>query len=132
VQCLLALEGGLEVSYVGTWTAGWNEPHFLWRTDCSDGVILQRELFSDIAAAHRDEPQATPVPIAGARAYYDDTSLLLQTFIAAFHGEDPVPCDGRDHLRTLALCFAGIESSERGVVIAMEEFYERHGLAPFL
>lgn len=130
VQCLLALEGDLEVSYVGTWTSGWNEPHFLWRTDCSDGVILQRELFSDIATAHRNDSQATSVPIAEARAYYDDTALLLEDFIAACRNGDPVPCDGRDHLRTLALCFAGIESSERSIVVAMDEFCERHGIAP--
>ncbi len=132
VQCLLALEGGLEVNYLGTWTSGWNEPHFLWRTDCTDGVILQRELFSDIAVARRTDTQPVPIALAEARPYYDDTALLLAEFIAACRENRPVPCDGRDHLRTLALCFAGIESSERGVVVAMDDFYDRCGLTALL
>ena len=51
VSCLMTLEGGLEVNYLGTWTGGWDELQFEWRTDCSDGVIVQRKLFEDLAAA---------------------------------------------------------------------------------
>jgi predicted dehydrogenase len=132
VQCLLTMEGGLEVNYVGTWTSGWNEPHFLWRTDCEDGAILQRELFSDIAIARRADAAPLPVGIARARAYYDDTAALLSAFIASIRAGEPPPCDGRDHLRTLALCFAGLESSRKDVVVRMQDFYDRTGLTPYL
>ena len=129
VQCLLAMEGGLEVNYIGTWTSGWSEPQFLWRTDCADGAVVQRDLFTDITAAHRKDLTLTPVPIAEARAYYDDTAALLSAFIAARRAGAATPCDGRDHLKTLALCFAGIESSEQGRVVDMAEFYACNGLA---
>ena len=52
VSCLLTLAGGLEVNYLGTWTGGWNELKFEWRTDCADGVIIQQALFGDLAPAH--------------------------------------------------------------------------------
>ncbi|WP_210483827.1 Gfo/Idh/MocA family protein [Microvirga antarctica] len=129
VQCLLTMEGGLQVNYIGTWTSGWNEPHFLWRTDCADGVIIQRDLFTDIATAARTDTTLTPVPITDARAYYDDTAALLKTFIEARRAGSATPCDGRDHLRTLALCFAGIESSASGTIVDMRQFYERNGLS---
>ncbi len=132
VQCLLTMAGGLEVNYIGTWTSGWNEPHFLWRTDCEDGAILQRDLFTDIALARRGDPVPQPIEIAEARAYYDDTAALLSAFIASRRAGSPPPCDGRDHLRTLALCFAGLESSRNGVVVRMQDFYDRNGLTPFL
>ena len=132
VQCLLTMEDGLEVNYVGTWTSGWNEPHFLWRTDCTDGVILQRDLFSDIAIARRTDPFPQAIEIAEARPYYDDTAALFAAFIAAVREGGPPPCDGRDHLKSLALCFAGIESSEGSKVIDLSDFYARNGLAPLI
>ncbi|MBM6581889.1 Gfo/Idh/MocA family oxidoreductase [Microvirga sp. BT689] len=131
VQCLLTLEGGIEVSYIGTWTSGWNEPMFLWRTDCAGGVVLQREVFSDLAVARRTDPAPIPVALPDVRAYYDDTAELLRAFIASRQTGAPPPCSGRDHLKTLALCFAAIESSQNGTVVDMGDFYARNGLTTF-
>ncbi len=130
VDALLVLEGGLEVNYHGTWTSGWDVPHFEWRTDCDKGVVIQRELFSDLTAAHTKDTTLTPVPITGARAFYDDSAALLAAFVAALRAGAPAPCDGRDHLTTLALCFAGLEAAQTGKTVAMAEFMARHGLAP--
>ncbi|WP_157792025.1 Gfo/Idh/MocA family protein [Pseudorhodobacter sp. MZDSW-24AT] len=128
VHCLLTLADGAEVNYFGTWSGGWNTPGFEWRTDCTDGVVIQRELHSDLAYARRTDPDLTAIPLPEARPYYDDSIALLAAFLAALRGEAPVPCDGRDHLRSLALCFAGIESGETGRIIRMSDFYTRHGL----
>ncbi|NEX46640.1 Gfo/Idh/MocA family protein [Pseudotabrizicola algicola] len=128
VHCLLTLEDGAEVNYFGTWSGGWNNPGFEWRIDCTEGVIIQRELHSDLAYAHRADPDLTAIPLPDARPYYDDSIALLGAFLASLRGEVPLPCDGRDHLRSLALCFAGIESGETGRIIRMSDFYTRHGL----
>lgn len=128
VHCLLTLEDGAEVNYFGTWSGGWNTPGFEWRTDCTDGVVIQRELHSDLAFAQRTDAELTAIPLPEARPYYDDSIALLAAFLAALRGEAPLPCDGRDHLRSLALCFAGIESGETGRIIRMSDFYTRHGL----
>ncbi|WP_210483842.1 Gfo/Idh/MocA family protein [Microvirga antarctica] len=128
VSCLLTLEGGLEVDYLGTWTGGWNELKFQWRTDCEDGVILQQELFSNLSTVRTDEKTLTPVPLAECVPFLDDTRALLDDFITAIEEGRPVPCSGRDHLNTLALCFAAIEADDTGRRIDMREFRRRHGL----
>jgi predicted dehydrogenase len=130
VSCLLTLEGGLEVVYLGTWTGGWNEMSFAWRTDCAGGVVVQRELFADLAAARTGEAALTPVPLPEARAFIDDSSALLDEFVAAVRGGGAPPSGGRDHLRSLALCFAAIESAETGQRVDLRAFEARHGLAP--
>lgn len=132
VHALLTLDGEIAVNYFGTWSGGWNVPGFEWRTDCEGGVFVQRELFSDLAYARTTEPALTSISIAEAEPFYDDSAALLREFVLAVETNTAPPCDGRDHLRTLALCFAGIESSESGRAIVMEEYYEQHGLTPLL
>jgi len=126
VACHLTMEGGLEVSYLGTWTGGWDRLEFLWRTDGPDGVILQRQLFNDLATAHRGDSDAVPVPLDPCEPFRDDTRALLDAFVAALRDGTPVPCDGRDHLRTLAVCFAAIESSETGRAVRVADWAARH------
>lgn len=128
VSCLLTLEGGLEVTYVGTWSGGWNGMRFEWRTDGPDGVIVQRELHSDLATARTGDPELTPYPLPEMRPFFDDTAALLGAFIAALRSGSPPPCTGRDHLMSLALCFAAIEASETGRRVDLAEFHARHGL----
>lgn len=128
VHALLTLEGGIAINYFGTWSGGWNVPGFEWRTDCEGGVIIQRELFSQLNYARKTDTGLTPIELEPAEAFYDDTALLLKEFLQALQNGTPVPCGARDHLRTLALCFAGIESSETGRAIDMRQYCARHGL----
>lgn len=128
VSCLLTLEGGLEVNYLGTWTGGWDVLSFEWRTDCHEGVIIQRELFGDLVAARKDEPALKPVHLDPCEPFYDDTDALLSAFVAHLREGVPLACSGADHLRTLALCFAAIESSERAQAIQMQGFHDRYGI----
>jgi predicted dehydrogenase len=128
VACLIGFEGGLEATYLGTWTGGWNELQFEWRTDCAEGVIIQRQLFSDLGTARTGDSELTAVNLPEARPFIDDSSALLDAFIAAVTSGTPPPCNGRDHLRSLALCFAAIEASETGRTVAMADFHARHGL----
>ncbi len=130
VSCLLTLAGGLEVTYLGTWTGGWNELQFQWRTDCSKGVIVQRQLFEDLAVARTGDASLTPIELPPFRAFYDDTDALMSAFKAHLHDGAALECSGVDHLYTLALCFAAIESSAKGRAVQMHEFYARQGIAP--
>ena len=132
VHCLLTLAGGVEVNYFGTWTGGWDQLQFAWRTDCAEGVIVQRELFADLALARMTDTTLTDVPIADARPFYDDTAALLSDFLQTLSAGATVPCSGADHLRTLALCFAAIESSTTGRTVELADFYVRHGIVDSL
>lgn len=128
VHCMLQLEGGIEVNYFGTWAGAWKTPDFEWRIDCEQGVVVQRELHSEVTFARSDDPELQSIPLETAEAYYDDSLLLLRDFIDAVRSGSPAPCSGDDHLRSLSLCFAGIESAERSTVVQMSDFYVRHGL----
>lgn len=128
VACLIGFEGGLEAQYLGTWAGGWNELQFEWRTDCADGVIIQRQLFKDLATARTGDATLTSVLLPEAEAFFDDSLALLDAFIDAVQAGRPAPCDGRDHLRSLALCFAAIEASETGKSLRLSEFHRRSGL----
>lgn len=132
VSCLLTLADGAEVNYFGTWSGGWDKYLFEWRIDCAEGVLVQQKLHSDLAYARSADADLTPITIDAAEPYYDDSVPLLDGFISAVRGNGPVPCDGRDHLRTLALCFAGIESGQTGKTIEMENYYAQQGLARLL
>jgi predicted dehydrogenase len=129
VACLLQLAGGLEVNYQGTWTGGWNPLRFEWRTDLSEGVIVQRQLFSDLAVARTDDTELTPLELAACEPFYDDSAALLRSFVDHVRHGALLECSGADHLVTLALCFAAIESSETGCAVHLPEFCARHGIA---
>ena len=128
VHALLTLEGGVAINYFGTWSGGWDEPDFEWRTDCEKGVLIQRELFSDLAYARTADKNLTPIRLDEAEAFFDDSAALLRDFLQSLRDETPAPCSGRDHLITLALCFAGIESSETGRAIVMKDYLAQHGI----
>jgi predicted dehydrogenase len=126
VSCLLTMEDGMEVNYLGTWTGGWDELGFEWRTDCTHGVIIQRQLFEDLSIAHTTDPELTAIDLPEFEAFLDDTDALLGAFVAHLRQDAPLACSGADHLYTLALCFAAIESSETGRAVEMNEFYRRY------
>jgi predicted dehydrogenase len=60
--------------------------------------------------------------------FVDDTRGLLAEFVAALEGGRPVVSSGKDHLKTLGLTLACIESSRTGSRVHMDEFYRRHEL----
>ncbi len=132
VHCLIGFEGGLEASYLGTWTGGWNEIAFEWRTDCERGVIVQRALFGDLATARTTDAALTPEALAPCEPFRDDSRALLDAFLAAVAAGAPAPCDGRDHLRSLALCFAAIEAARTGRAVRLADFHARAGLSAVL
>ena len=91
-------------------------------------MIIQKELYSDLFTARMADTDLTPVELAPARAFIDDSAALLRGFIHAVATGGAAPCNGADHLRTLALCFAGIESAATGQAVDVPAFQARHGI----
>lgn len=121
VAALFTFDGGMIVNYQGTWQSGWAQPHFEWRTDCTDGVISQQHQFGALHYARRFEEQLTPVPLPAHEQWITETERLLEAFIAAIADGAPLQCSGRDHLRSLAMVQACIVSArERRAVIVKE------------
>jgi predicted dehydrogenase len=127
------MTGGLRISYVGTWTAGTNRFDFNWRTDCTEGIIVQAAQEGGLSTALRvpgaeikgprfptDSEPLVLEDVAFDRFLIDDTTRLLDHFVDVIEGvSDPGPA-GRDHLRTLGLLDACIVSARTGVRVDVE------------
>ncbi|SPJ25821.1 Gfo/Idh/MocA family protein [Palleronia abyssalis] len=121
VFALLEFDGGLHVSYQGTWAGGVDRLDFDWRTDCTEGVLIQREMFGDLVMARRHDTSFKPVPTLPHEPWITDAAALLEMAVAAFRGTGPVLCSGRDHLQSLLMLAACIRSSDRRAPVEIEE-----------
>jgi predicted dehydrogenase len=113
VSALFEFEGGFEINYQGTWVGGWQKLNFEWRTDGSNGVIVQRDMFGDLYQAKRMDKELTPVELPPSEPWVTDLSSLLTAFLQASQGA-PIECSGKDHLGSLAMVEACIQSAREG------------------
>ncbi len=114
VSALITFEGGLEVTYQGTWAGNWQPMTFNWRTETPRGVVIQADMFGALGYAHRDDATLTPVTLPPSEPWVDDAAALLDDFIAHLRDGAPLPCSGADHVRSLRMVAACIESSMTG------------------
>ena len=140
VSVLFRFENGVRANYLGTWTAAWNRMDFRWRTEFESGALIQREQFEDLVRIDFDQALGlrggnfkgdaeAEVPVAESLApcvaFVDDTRDLLAEFLSAVRGEAEPATTARDHLKTLLVVQACIESLERGGWVALREVEER-------
>jgi predicted dehydrogenase len=117
VSALITFANGVVVNYQGTWAANWGQPQFAWRSECANGIALQRDQFGALGYALRGDPSVTDVPLPAYQQWIDDAALLLRRFVLALKGEIALECTGRDHLKSLQMVQASIISSQRGEAI---------------
>ncbi len=111
VAALIEFDAGLRVNYQGAWQGNWTAPAFEWRTDCTAGIITQRQQFGALYYARRDDAALTPVPLPPHERWISETRALFAAFVDhALDGAD-LQCSGRDHLMSLALVEACVRSS---------------------
>jgi len=70
------------------------------------------------------------VTLAPAEPFMTDSARLLDDFIDACRRNRPFASSGRDHLQTLALTLACVESSQSGRPVSLSEFTQRWGVDP--
>lgn len=114
VAALIEFEGGLRVNYQGTWQGNWAAPGFEWRSDCTLGIITQREQFGDLTYARRDDGELTGVALPPQERWISETRALFEAFVDHIVEGAELQCSGRDHLMSLAMLQACIESSASG------------------
>ena len=145
VSVLFRFENGVRVNYLGTWTAAWNRMDFRWRTDFERGVLVQREQFEDLVRVDfdrglglrgpnfkGDDDAETPVAeaIEPCTPFVDDTRQLLNEFLRAIRGERKPVTTAGDHLETLLVVQACIESLESGGWVTLRELRDRFARRP--
>ena len=99
VAAIFTFERGIIVNYQGTWQGNWNTPHFEWRTECTAGIISQRDQFGDLYYARRDDPELTRVALPPHETWITETMALLDAFVRSTLDAAPLECSGRDHLQ---------------------------------
>lgn len=126
VSALIEFDGGMVVNYQGTWQGNWTVPGFEWRSECSEGVITQREQFGELYYALRDDEKLTSVNLPAHERWITETRALFESFVDHALEGAALECSGRDHLMSLAMLEACIRSSEqksvadvRGILPAM-------------
>ncbi len=121
IAALIEFEGGLRVNYQGTWQGNWVVPGFEWRTDCSAGIIAQRAQFGSLGYARRDDKVLKPVPLPPHERWITETRALLSAFVDHVVLGKPLECSGRDHLVSLAMLVACIQSSQYGGAVRISD-----------
>ncbi len=119
VAALLTFEGGLEVTYQGTWAGHWDRLGFDWRSDCRDGIAVQRDMFGELSFARRDDREMTAVTLPPFETWIDDAAALWAEFAAHLRGTGPQPCTGSDHLQSLRMVEACIVAAETSHTIRL-------------
>ena len=128
VSTIFHMDNGMNAVYLGSWTSGWDKQCVTWRTDCSEGVLIMRQIHSDLVYARRTDTDLTPIPLEDAVPYIDDSKILLDRFLNARLDEGPLECDGVDHLLTLAASLACIEARDQRREVLMSDYYRENGL----
>ena len=127
VSALISFEGGIEVTYQGTWAGNHDHLAFNWRTDCANGVAVQAEMFGGLSYARRDDRSFTPVDLPQTEMWRDDAAALLADFLAHLLDDAPLQCSGADHLKSLRMVEACIASSSQGKNINPAELSDLAG-----
>ena len=125
VSALFTFANGMLVNYHGLWQGGWSQPGFEWRTDCSDGVISQKDQFGALHYAHRFDDALTSVLLPEHRMWVSETKGLLSAFVGSVLDGEPLECSGRDHLSSLAMVEACAWSSREGRAVRIDEVLQR-------
>ena len=123
VSAIFTFKNGLTVNYQGTWQGGWQEPNFEWRTDCSEGVILQKDQFAELYYAKRHDAQLSPVALPPHEIWITDTEGVLAAFANTLLRGKALEASGQDHLISLAMVEACIVSSREARAVDISTLY---------
>ena len=124
VSAVFTFEDDLVVNYQGTWQSGWQRPHFEWRTDCSEGVVMQDDQFGALAYARLQDETFTPLELPPHEPWVTDTAGVLEAFVRHLREGASLECSGRDHLQSLRMVQGCILSAARQETVRLENLEE--------
>jgi len=143
VSVLLEFKNGMHANYMGTWTSGSNRLRFLWQIDFPGGTLVQKRQFYNLSVS-RFQPELSltgtnfkekddieslmPVNLPKVEAFTDDSQELLKRFLKSIEDKTLFETSGQDHIKTLCVVHACVESAKEGNRVQMEKFYQRHNV----
>ena len=120
VSALFTFDRGLVLNYHGTWAGSWGETQVTWRTDCPGGAIVQREQFGDLVIARTPFAQPEAVDLPPHEIWISETANLLASFVDFLRGRRALESSGRDHIASLLMVQACIDSSREGRLVEID------------
>ena len=120
VSALLELKNGMVVNYLGTWQGNFKKFNFEWRTECDKGTIIQKDQFSDLYYNKKDSSKLIKVSLKKIKMWQDDAEFLLKDFIESLKNKRKIKTLGKDHLKSLYIVEACINSAKRGKKIDLK------------
>lgn len=124
VAAIITFDDGMIVNYQGTWQSNWKQPHFEWRTECSQGIISQKEQFGELFYAKHADDDLTQIELPNHEIWVSETIGLFEAFVATCLDNAPLQCSGRDHLQSLAMLESSIRSSREGRGVTIDEILQ--------
>ena len=147
VSIILTFHNKFVVNYLGTWTSGWNRFCFHWRTDFRDGVLIQKDQFSDLFRVNyqkkislignnfknSDEAESLdPIILKKDKPFIDDTNGLLNEFISSIRYNKDLDTGVKDYLKTFVLVTACIQSRDNQSTVNLADVYKFFSLQGIL
>ncbi|WP_116133428.1 Gfo/Idh/MocA family protein [Tropicimonas sp. IMCC34043] len=121
VSAIIDFDNAMTVNYQGTWQGNWDRLGFEWRTECTRGVVVQRDMFGRLGYARRQDTELHDVPLPAHVDWITDAAALLASFVKTWRGSTAPQCTGHDHLRSLQMLEACVISSGRGEAVELAE-----------
>lgn len=128
VAAWLVFENGFELQYFGTWMGTNSKNEFQWRTDGSEGMLFQRDLFRGLEYWKAGASEPEEIELQPQEDFVDDTRGLFTDFLRAVRGESSNYPSGRDHLKTMVLTLGCAESSRQERMIDLVDYGRQLGL----
>ena len=128
VAAWLEFENGFELQYFGTWMGTDSKNEFQWRTDGSNGMLFQRDIFAGLEFWKAGASEGIEIELQPQEDFVDDTRGLFADFLRVVRGETSTYPSGRDHLKTMALTLACAESSRQEKTLKVNTYAQELGL----
>ena len=129
VAAWLEFENGFELQYFGTWMGTDSKNEFQWRTDGSNGMLFQRDIFQGLELWKAGASEGIEIELQPQEDFVDDTRGLFTDFLHVVRGQPSSYPSGRDHLKTMALTLACAESSREEKTLEMAGYLKDLGFA---
>ena len=124
VSAILELKNGMIINYLGTWQGNFKKFNFEWRTECEKGTIIQKDQFSDLYYNKSNSSKLIKVSLKKITMWKDDAELLLKDFIESLYNKRKINILGKDHLRSLDIVEACINSAKNGKKIVLKNNFK--------
>ena len=114
VNAILELKNKIIINYVGNWQSNSKSLNFEWRTDCENGIIIQKKQFEDLYYRHFKSKVEKKIKLKKIKMWFDDANLLLNDFLDSLRKKKNIYKINSDHLKSLAVVDACIKSAKTG------------------